>query len=679
VSTGDRTAAAPVLPASDLLRVTVLVAALAAVAAVVAAGLAGVATGVLFAALVVCCAAAPVVMRSAAGVAGRKVASSTVVGLAVVAALLVDRPLEGGGAIASLPWELGPRLTLLAFGLLAAQMLVGDGQREVLVSLLAAAGLTVFALATDPGRGTGVALAVAWAAVITALAVARESSRRGSADAQARVLGAEPAAVAPGALAALVVGAAVVGVLAALLGPQPDGLQPRGGSFDGAGGTGGQVAGRETSAYTSGTLDLRARGSLPDTPVADVPADSPRLWLGATLTHYDGTTWRAPRAGFVLGPPLPGGPHHDLATDSWDIRTGTRKDRLETRDGFGGVLLAPGHAVGLDVRGTVLPISGGYFLEPSEETRRFPASYVVESTTTSPGADVLRAAAPHPAGQLPAPPEYLALPGTLPQRVRDLAHQLTEGATTRYDATVAVERYLQRTATYQLDSPVPPPGVDAVDHFLFTAHTGFCEQFASAEVVLLRAAGIPARLATGFSGGELDGATRTARASDAHAWVEVLYPGVGWAAADPTAGTRLSPAGGTLDRLQQLMRDAKGRAILAAIVVAASLLGAVLVWSLGRLVPALRRRRLARRRLAGLAPVQAAYLRLERALERTGAPRGGSESIGELGTRPELAPVAGALAVVERACYAAKPPTEQDSAAAARELDELVRQLLADA
>ena len=134
-------------------------------------------------------------------------------------------------------------------------------------------------------------------------------------------------------------------------------------------------------------------------------------------------------------------------------------------------------------------------------------------------------------------------PSTVPERVRALAKRITRWAPDRDAATRAVESYLREHATYRLDSPVPPPGADAVDHFLFVAHTGFCEQFAAAEVVLLRAAGVPARLATGFAGGESSGDHRTLRGSDAHAWVEVWYPDLGWAASDPTAGARRADVG----------------------------------------------------------------------------------------------------------------------------------------
>jgi transglutaminase-like putative cysteine protease len=664
-------------PATRLLRGCVLVTALAAVWALGSSGLVAAPAAALLMLLVVAAGAAPDLFSSPEAARVRRVVSAVAIAAAAVGALVIDRSLDSDAAIANLPVQLGTRLALLAAGLLVAQLLLGDRQREVLVSLLVCAGLFVFALAAGPGVATGIALVVAWPAAVTALVVAHAERQRASADVRATTVGRpDRLAVNGSSLATVVVGSAVVALLVVLLAPHPQGLQPGRRGPAGGAGSDGAASGREVSAYTNGLLDLRTRGQLPATPVADVPVDSPSLWLGATLAIYDGTTWRSPSPGVILGPALPGGPPYVLAPDPHDVVGPARVDRLRPREGFGGVLLAPGHPLQLDVQNAqVMPISGGYFIAPASSTNgSYPSSYAVASRSTEPVAATLRAV---PRGQLaaPVPDVYTALPATVPERVRVLGRRLTAGTSTRYDATLAVERYLRQHATYRLDSPVPPPGADAVDHFLFSARTGFCEQFASAEVVLLRAAGIPARLATGFSGGTEEGGRRTVRGSDAHAWVEVLYPGVGWASSDPTAGTRLDQGTSLLDRVRQLLRDATGRAVLAGIVLAASLLGWGLAWLTGWW---LRRRRTRRMTIAD-APVVAAFGRLESALARTGAPRAPSESVRELAGRTGLAPVASALAVLERTCYSAQLPAPAETDAAVRELDEMTRRLLADA
>jgi protein-glutamine gamma-glutamyltransferase len=83
----------------------------------------------------------------------------------------------------------------------------------------------------------------------------------------------------------------------------------------------------------------------------------------------------------------------------------------------------------------------------------------------------------------------------------------------------------------------PPLGRDSVDDFLFRTKSGFCEHFASAFVVIMRAAGVPARVVTGYQGGEInpiDG-YMIVRQSDAHAWAEVWLADEGWVRVDPTA------------------------------------------------------------------------------------------------------------------------------------------------
>jgi transglutaminase-like putative cysteine protease len=85
---------------------------------------------------------------------------------------------------------------------------------------------------------------------------------------------------------------------------------------------------------------------------------------------------------------------------------------------------------------------------------------------------------------------------------------------------------------------VPPElGIHSVDEFLFGSRRGFCEHFASSFVVLMRAAGVPARVVTGYQGGQFNtvGGYMIVRQSDAHAWAEVWFEDSGWVRVDPTA------------------------------------------------------------------------------------------------------------------------------------------------
>lgn len=131
---------------------------------------------------------------------------------------------------------------------------------------------------------------------------------------------------------------------------------------------------------------------------------------------------------------------------------------------------------------------------------------------------------------------YLQLPRRLPPRVAQLARQLTAGASTPYDAALAIEAYL-RDLTYSTSIAPPPPDRDWVDYILFETREGYCDYFATAMAVLLRSLGIPARVATGFAPGEYDEASGLyiVRESHAHSWTEVYFPRYGWITFEPSA------------------------------------------------------------------------------------------------------------------------------------------------
>jgi hypothetical protein len=138
---------------------------------------------------------------------------------------------------------------------------------------------------------------------------------------------------------------------------------------------------------------------------------------------------------------------------------------------------------------------------------------------------------------------YLQLPNALPQRVRELAKRIVGDAVTPYDMAGRIQDYLRITYAYKLDVPPPPPGRDAVDYFLFEAPGGFCTYYASAMVVMLRADGVPARVATGFAMGEYDYTHNAYRVplAASHAWVEVYFPHLGWVEFEPTASLSTFP------------------------------------------------------------------------------------------------------------------------------------------
>ena len=226
-----------------------------------------------------------------------------------------------------------------------------------------------------------------------------------------------------------------------------------------------------------------------------------------------------------------------------------------------------------------------------------------------------------------------------------LARGITAGATTTYDKVAAIEDWLRRNTRYNLDIPPDPPGANAMDYFLFESREGFCEQIATAMAVLLRSVGVPTRLVTGFGPGERNTFTGyfEVRESDAHAWVEVLDPEVGWVQYDPTFG--VPPAapglGGRFIAPEVLRAVGRfvSRAVPEPVKAAAREVGAALgaaahaalsAWPVTVGVTALvllggltlRRLRVARRRARPPTGAAGAFLTLSEALRARGHPRG---------------------------------------------------------
>ena len=132
---------------------------------------------------------------------------------------------------------------------------------------------------------------------------------------------------------------------------------------------------------------------------------------------------------------------------------------------------------------------------------------------------------------------YLQLPSTLPDRVREKALKLIENSDTPLDKALAVQEYLRSDGfTYSHDIDAPPRGVDGVDHFLFETKTGYSDYFASSMTVMLRAVGVPARMAAGYAPGEWDPKeeVRVVRDQDSHGWTQVYFPDYGWIDFEPT-------------------------------------------------------------------------------------------------------------------------------------------------
>lgn len=445
----------------------------------------------------------------------------------------------------------------------------------------------------------------------------------------------------------------------------------------------------------SDVVDLRARGHLSDQIAFRVRAAQASLWRAEIFDVYDGSRWtigsgqtrdlqpaespgsfRVPRgstdrpSAAVPTVPLTQTFYVDTPQPNVLFAAGT-----PTRVYF------PASGLGVDPYGSIhTPI----LLDPG-------LVYSVVSQVPVFSPTLLRTAAQEEPSEAMAP--YLQVPDSLPRRVHRLAAHITSGSSDEYGAVNAVQSWIRQHTTYNLDVPPDPPGVDEVDHFLFVTRQGFCEQIASSMAVMLRTLGIPTRLVTGFGPGTRNPFTGyfEVRQSDAHAWLEVYYPRIGWVPYDPTFGVpEASPgfgshfmAGVVLGAIGRFVARVTPEPMKRAVGVALSTVAAAARWAL-RTWPvavalvlaaafAIAGRRRWRRRADVPPGPEGSFVLLTRALEPMGHPRPPHQTAGEylrgvMGDRtldPQIGRAAGVVVrTYERDRYSTHPPAPEEVEAA---------------
>ena len=283
-------------------------------------------------------------------------------------------------------------------------------------------------------------------------------------------------------------------------------------------------------------------------------------WRGVTLSRFDGRNWSGGRSQRSLAPQLDG--RFVLPAMTRDAQ-GEASRPLHYR-----VLMEP---VGMNIfflAGTAQSLEGSYRSVGVDDgdavfnlDLEHPVSrYQAISDIAQPSAPELRRTGTVYPTYLD--PVYTRLPSSLDPRIPQLARQITASADNSYDKALALETYLRSNYQYtlQLSRTVPH---DPLANFLFERRQGHCEYFASSMAVMLRSLGIPARLVNGFRTGEFNDLTSqyVVRASNAHSWVEVFFPGRGWIAFDPTPGASMqvrtgwSRIGLYMDAMASFWRD----------------------------------------------------------------------------------------------------------------------------
>jgi len=263
----------------------------------------------------------------------------------------------------------------------------------------------------------------------------------------------------------------------------------------------------------SGEVAFRVRFTGP------IPPPAQRYWRGPVLWNFDGRRW-TPRDELPSLSPIPfvaEGPAVDYA-----------------------VLLEPSNRrwlFALDLPASLPPHAG--MTRSFQLLRDQPVNEVYRYE--------MRSYPQYRTGELTDAEKFagLRLPSRSNPRARELAEEW-RARDPRPEALVATALTLFREQPFAYTLTPPLLGSNSVDEFLFSTRQGFCEHYASAFVFLMRAAGVPARVMTGYQGGERNelGEYLIVRQSDAHAWAEVWLAERGWVRIDPTGA--VSP-----DRVQQ--------------------------------------------------------------------------------------------------------------------------------
>ncbi len=296
----------------------------------------------------------------------------------------------------------------------------------------------------------------------------------------------------------------------------------------------------------AGDLDTAIRGTLGHQVVMRVRASRPSYWVGETFDTWNGQSWsqsrparRALRGGSPFEIPVPR-----------DQPPGGRGD-LQTfylAQASADLVFHAGRAAEVWFPSSTLFVGGdGTLISPVGIGRG--AVYTVESEVDDPGPAALASASGPglPAGELR---RYTELPRPY-RRVARLARTVTAGDTSTYAEVESLIGWIAAHTHYTTDIPPLPPGADTVDEFLFGNRLGYCEQISTSLAVMLRTLGVPVREVVGYVPGSYDPITGlyAVEADDAHAWVQVWFPGYGWQDFDPTASVPLatpSPAQATL-------------------------------------------------------------------------------------------------------------------------------------
>lgn len=264
-------------------------------------------------------------------------------------------------------------------------------------------------------------------------------------------------------------------------------------------------------------------------PVLLVKASHPAYWQAAIYSSFNGQSWSNPGSNPTY-PERPSDRAVPLITPYFPQHTPVKTFRATVTD------LAPGSLTSLFYTGvpTHFSVSATVHTAASQfipqKVRKYRVSMEIPLENLSSIASTGFSQAP---ASLSAD---LEIPANLSPKVGQIAANVTQQAEGPWQAAQAVKQYLDSHYRYSLT--VSPTKRDVVNHFLFVDKKGYCDQFSTAFIMMMRALGIPARWVVGYSSGKYSSARHgyVVRAIDAHSWAQIWIAGSGWVPFDPTPG-----------------------------------------------------------------------------------------------------------------------------------------------
>lgn len=279
---------------------------------------------------------------------------------------------------------------------------------------------------------------------------------------------------------------------------------------------------REQIRVDSPLVDIRSRLiNLQNIEMFSVAAETPQYWRVTGLPLFNGSAWRVLESslnsvsGTFADPPEQG------TITTQELRIAGLEGVLVPA-AFSAISIEGGNDIGWVDATSTLVASDGF--ERGDEFR-----------ITSALPDLSPAILSQALSANPPDSSTLSLPDGFPQSARDAALQVTAGVPSVYEKMIALQTWFRTEFTYDL-AVQEGHGNNAIDNFL-RVRRGYCEQFAGTFAAMARSVGVPARVAVGFTSGELKEDNRYhVYGVNAHAWPEVWFDGIGWVSFEPTPG-----------------------------------------------------------------------------------------------------------------------------------------------